>query len=139
MYPKQTDFKSLNRPQSLRIKIVKLTKSTVAKATLVGGMMLSLGTIHKRRRQFFRTFDTPLRHVGSFLKLSVGIFDQCLTPPNCRRHLLTAPCISRKSLGKEFVVITLIWGYKSHGPTWYLQPHYGNGVLGNVYLSAGQH
>jgi hypothetical protein len=21
----------------------------------------------------------------------------------------------------------------------YLQPHYGNGVFGNVYLSAGQH
>ena len=21
----------------------------------------------------------------------------------------------------------------------YLQPHYGNGVLGNVYLTAGQH
>ena len=39
-----------------------------------------LGTIHKRRRHFFRIFDTPLPHVGSFLVLSVGNFDQFLTP-----------------------------------------------------------
>ena len=42
---------------------------------------IHLGTIHKRRRQFFRIFDTPLPHVGSFLVLSVGNFDQFLTPP----------------------------------------------------------
>ena len=34
------------------------------------------GTIHKRRRQFFRIFDNPLLHVGSFLVLSVGNFNQ---------------------------------------------------------------
>ena len=42
---------------------------------------IQLGTIHKRRRQFFRIFDTPLPHVGSFLVLSVGNFDQFLIPP----------------------------------------------------------
>ena len=41
---------------------------------------LYLGTIHKRRRQFFRIFDTPLPHVGSFLVLSIVNFDQFLTP-----------------------------------------------------------
>ena len=35
-----------------------------------------LGTIPKQRRQFFRIFDTPLPHVGSFIVLSVGNFDQ---------------------------------------------------------------
>ena len=40
-----------------------------------------LGTIHKRRRHFFQIFDTLLHHVGSFLVLSVGHFDQFLTPP----------------------------------------------------------
>ena len=53
-----------------------------------------LGTIHKRRRQFLRIFDTPHPHVGSFLVLSVGNFDRFLTPlppPNCGRHLWTAP------------------------------------------------
>ena len=48
-------------------------------------------TIHKRRRQFFRIFDTSLLHIGSFLVLSIGNFDQFLTPPNCRRRLWTAP------------------------------------------------
>ena len=43
--------------------------------------MKLLGTIHKRRRHFFWIFDTPLPHVGSFLKLSVSNFDQFLTPP----------------------------------------------------------
>ena len=36
---------------------------------------------HNRRRQFFRIFDTPLAHVGSFLVLSIGNFDQFFTPP----------------------------------------------------------
>ena len=40
----------------------------------------NLGTIHKRRRQFFRIFDTPLPHVGSFIVLSVDDFEQFLTP-----------------------------------------------------------
>ena len=40
-----------------------------------------LGTIHKRRRQFFRIFDTPLPHVDSFLVLSISNFVQFLTPP----------------------------------------------------------
>ena len=48
------------------------------------------GSIHERRRQFFLIFDTPLPHVGSFLVLSVGNFDQFLTPPNFQR-LWTAP------------------------------------------------
>ena len=52
---------------------------------------LFIGAIHKRRRQFFRIFDTPLLDVGSFLVLSVGNFDQFLTPPNCRRRLWMAP------------------------------------------------
>ena len=30
---------------------------------------------------FFWIFDTPLPHIGSFLVLSVGNFDQILTPP----------------------------------------------------------
>ena len=38
-------------------------------------LALHLGTIHKRRRQFFQIFDTPLPHVGSFLVLSVGIIN----------------------------------------------------------------
>ena len=42
---------------------------------------LGRGTIHKRRRQFFRIFETSLTHVGSFLVLSVSNFDQFLTPP----------------------------------------------------------
>ena len=33
----------------------------------------------KRCRLFFQIFDTPLPHVGSFLVLSVGNFDQFLT------------------------------------------------------------
>ena len=40
---------------------------------------MGYGTIHKRRRQFFWIFDTPLSHVGSFLVLSVGNFDQFMT------------------------------------------------------------
>ena len=48
-------------------------------------------TIHKQRRQFFWIFDTPFPHVGSFLVLSVGNFDQFLTPPNYQRRLWTAP------------------------------------------------
>ena len=51
---------------------------------------LILGTIHKRRRQFFWIFDTPLPHVSSFLVLSVANFDQFLTPPIRRRRLWTA-------------------------------------------------
>ena len=39
------------------------------------------GTIHEQRRQFFRIFDTPLPHVGGFLVMSDGNFDQFLTPP----------------------------------------------------------
>ena len=53
---------------------------------------MGYGTIHKRRRQFFWIFDTPLSHVGSFLVLSVGNFDHFMTPPpHCRRRLWTAP------------------------------------------------
>ena len=40
-----------------------------------------LYNIHKRRQLFFRIFDKPLPHVGSFLLLYVGNFDQFLTPP----------------------------------------------------------
>ena len=43
--------------------------------------MAILGTIHKRRRQFFQILTPPLPHVGSFLALSVGNFDLFLTPP----------------------------------------------------------
>ena len=39
-----------------------------------------LGTIHKKRWQFFRIFDTSLPHVGSFLVLSIVNLDQFLTP-----------------------------------------------------------
>ena len=39
------------------------------------------GAVHKWRWQFFQIFDTPLPHVGSFLVLSIGNFDQFLTPP----------------------------------------------------------
>ena len=56
--------------------------------------LFALGTIHKQRQQFFRIFDTPLPHVGSFLLLFVGNFDQFLTPSpplNCRRRLWRAP------------------------------------------------
>ena len=38
------------------------------------------GTIHKRSRQFFRIFDTSLPHVGTFLVLAVGNFDQFFDP-----------------------------------------------------------
>ena len=60
------------------------------------------GTIHKRRRQFFRIFDTPLPHIGSFLILSLGNFDQFLTLPNCQRRLWTPPTLyPRRSHSKS--------------------------------------
>jgi hypothetical protein len=37
---------------------------------------------------------------------------------------------------KNFEKIAII---EMHIVRTYLQPHYGNGVFGNVYLSAGQH
>ena len=40
-----------------------------------------LGAVHKRRLQFFRNFDTPSPISAVFLVLSVGNFDQFLTPP----------------------------------------------------------
>ena len=43
-------------------------------------LYLSLGTIHKQCQQFFRTFDTPFPTCRQFLVLSVGSFDQLLTP-----------------------------------------------------------
>ena len=46
----------------------------------------SYGTIHKRRRQFFWIFETPLPHVGSSLVHSVrgqsGFFNLALTEGN---------------------------------------------------------
>ena len=42
--------------------------------------MMTLGTIHKQRRQFSRIFDTPLLHVDSFLELSVGNLDPSQLP-----------------------------------------------------------
>ena len=41
---------------------------------------LALGSIHKQRRQFFQIFGTPSLMSVSFLVLSVGNFDQFLTP-----------------------------------------------------------
>ena len=77
----------------------------------------NLGTIHKRRRQFFRIFDTPLLHVGSFLELFVGNFDQCLTPhphPNCRRRLSKAPYNNfdevKYVVHINFCLYTSVWG-----------------------------
>ena len=51
---------------------------------------LMKGTIHKPCRQFFRIFDTPLPHVGSFSVQLWPIFDLS-SPPNSWRHLWTAP------------------------------------------------
>ena len=48
---------------------------------LVAAENVTLGTIHKQRRQFFWIFDTPLPHIGSFLVPSVSNFDQFLSPP----------------------------------------------------------
>ena len=39
------------------------------------------GIIHKQRQQFFWIFDTSLPHVGRFLVLSIGNFDQFFTSP----------------------------------------------------------
>ena len=50
-----------------------------------------LWAIHKRRWQFFRIFDTPLPHVGSFLVLSVGNFDQFLTPSQLPTSFMDSP------------------------------------------------
>ena len=57
------------------------------------------GAIHKRRRQFFRIFDNPLLHVGSFLVLSVVNFDQFwpLPPSNCRCRLWMVPMLIWKA------------------------------------------
>ena len=69
-------------------------------------------TTYKRRRQFFRIFDTPLTYVGSFLVLSVVNFDQFLTLPlpNERRCLWTAPK-SRTQIFEMFdnTMISKIW------------------------------
>ena len=48
----------------------------VLRCWFVWSGFLELGTIHKRCCQFFRIFDTPLPHDGSFLVLFVGNFDQ---------------------------------------------------------------
>ena len=52
------------------------------------------GTIHKRHWQLFRIYDTPLPHVGSFLVLSVGNFDQFLTPPQLPTLFMDGPYYS---------------------------------------------
>ena len=48
--------------------------------TLSLASFLFIGTIHKRRLKCFQIFDTPLSYVGSFLVLSIGNFNQFLTP-----------------------------------------------------------
>ena len=49
-----------------------------------------LRAIHKQRDNFSGFFKPP-SHVGSFLVLSFGNFDQFLTPPHCQRRLRAAP------------------------------------------------
>ena len=44
----------------------------------------------------------------------------------------------KKILVKRKLNLFYVLAAKYHART-YLQPHYGNGVFGNVYLSAGQH
>ena len=63
----------------------------------------SYGTIHKRRRQIFWIFDIPLPHVGSSIVLSVGNFDQFLTPPNCRRCLWTTSMLKTVNTNERWV------------------------------------
>ena len=43
--------------------------------------LFTLGTIHLRHRQIFTIFDPYPPPVGNFLLLSIGKFDQFLTPP----------------------------------------------------------
>ena len=45
--------------------------------------ILQLGTIHKRRRQFFWIFETPLPHVGNF--------DQLLTSSQLPTSFMDGP------------------------------------------------
>ena len=61
--------------------------------------LTSSATIHKGRRQFFWIFDT---HVGSFLVLSVGNFDQILTPPpsQLQTSFMDDPCQRQKEDNK---------------------------------------
>ena len=40
---------------------------------------------------------------------------------------------------EEKEIALAAWAIKAATAQTYLQPHYGNGVFGNVYLSAGQH
>ena len=56
---------------------------------------------------FSGNFDTPLPHVGSFLVLSVGNFDQILTPPNCRRRLWMAPLAIVPGLQTQLLALSL--------------------------------
>ena len=50
-------------------------------STNIRPCLIWYGTNYKWRRQFFQIFDTPLPHVGSFLVLSIGNFDQFFTSP----------------------------------------------------------
>ena len=63
-------------------KLFFLEQLCVSRKCALLSRNLCLGTIHKRRRRFFWIFDTPLLHVDIFLVLSVGNFDQFLTPPS---------------------------------------------------------
>ena len=56
----------------------------------------------------FLDFYTPLPHVGSFLILSIGNFDQFLTPLNCRRRLWTAPKADYSNLNLMFSVLMFV-------------------------------
>ena len=79
----------------------------------------SKGTIHNRRRQFFRVFDTPLPYVCIFSLLSIGKFQAILilppticqrllwrTPPKLKLELHTALCVTSSVCGDENVLIS---------------------------------
>ena len=62
-------------------------------------------------------------------------------PKSCCASLASLLCGATKA--KEFAANSIInIGFilaSCHRARTYLQPHYGNGFFGNVYLSAGQH
>jgi hypothetical protein len=66
-------------------------------------------------------------------------FDVCKGLINLPFYLITNDIQYRGSLHCSAAPCSLGKRVKKEKAGTYIQPHYGNGVFGNVYLSAGQH
>jgi hypothetical protein len=84
-----------NKAAMLYPQIIICTLLTIVPTTLTRLLLLTAVntnvTIHKRRWQLFRIFDTHLPHVGIFLLLSIVDFDHFLTPPQLLTSLMDSP------------------------------------------------